>query len=390
MALNDGAGTETTVKPGRRGRALVWLGGIVIAAGAAMFFLRPAADTPPADGATAELPATLVMQLLPSELYEVRTGTLSDTVQITGSLVPARSLSIPAEVSGRIDSVRLRVGDEVAEGAELVTIDVESLRNRLAQSRATAEATRAQLVLAEAQLQRTSDLVRRGVSATSALETEAANLSQIEASYTALLRQVETAEDDLSKARITAPFAGVISARSVDPGTYVTLGTELLGLVDMTALDLEGGVPAVHATRLKPGQRVDLVVDGLADHHFEGVIDRIAPVAVSGTRVLPVFARIDNTDGLLKGGMFASGRLVLEESAGGIGIPADALREDDKGSYVLKITGDQAIRQPVEVMRSWNRGRVIEIASGLAPGDTIVALKLERLQPGATVSLVGR
>ncbi|WP_157971173.1 efflux RND transporter periplasmic adaptor subunit [Pseudogemmobacter bohemicus] len=368
----------------------LWLGVGAILIGAAVVFLRPAADGTTGDAAPEETPAPVVMQLLPSELYAVRTGTLSDTVQITGTLVPARSLSIPAEVSGRIDSVKFRVGDQVPEGAELATIDVETLRNRLEQSRATAEATRAQLVLAEAQLQRTTDLVRRGVSSTSALETEAANLSQIEANYTALQRQVETAEDDLSKARITAPFAGVISARSVDPGTYVTLGTELLGLVDMTALDLEGGVPAVHATRLKPGQRVDLVVDGLADHRFEGVIDRIAPVAVSGTRVLPVFARIENTDGLLKGGMFASGTLVLEESTDGIGIPADALREDDEGSYVLKITGDQAIRQPVGVVRSWNRGRVVEISSGLEPGDTIVALKMERLQSGATVSLVGR
>ncbi|NPD17033.1 efflux RND transporter periplasmic adaptor subunit [Xinfangfangia sp. D13-10-4-6] len=363
---------------------------IAIAAAAAFFILRPAAPgsddaVVPEDGASG-----MVMQLLPSELYTVAPGTLSDTVQVTGSLVPARALSIPAEVSGRIDSVKFRVGEQVAEGAELATIDVETLRNRLEQSRATAEATRAQLVLAEAQLQRTTDLVRRGVSSTSALEAESANLSQVEANYTALLRQVETAEDELSKARIIAPFAGVISARSVDPGTYVTVGTELLGLVDMTALDLEGGVPAVHAPRLRVGQRVDLVVDGLSDHRFEGVIDRIAPVAVAGTRVLPVFARIENADGLLKGGMFASGTLVLAESADGIGIPADALREDEDGSYVLKITGDQAIRQSVEVVRSWNRGRLVEISSGLAPGDTIVALKMERLQPGATVSLVGR
>ncbi len=105
---------------------------------------------------------------------------------------------------------------------------------------------------------------------------------------------------------------------------------------------------------------------------------------------MPVFARIDNADGLLKGGMFASGTLVLEESPGGIGIPADALREDTEGSYVLKISDDKVTRQPVQVVRSWNRSRVVEISAGLSPGDTIVALKMERLQPGATVSLVGR
>lgn len=386
MAPND-LPPQPETAPRGRGRLLLWGGVAVLAVLAAVAFLRPESEEVVAPEAA---PAPVLMQLLPTELYTVEEGALRDTVQITGSLVPARALSIPAEVSGRIDAVNFRVGDRVSEGDELATIDVETLSNRLEQQRATAEATRAQLQLAQAQLQRVTDLVNRGVSSTSALETEAANVDQLAANYAALMRQVETAEGDLSKARITAPFDGVVSARSVDPGTYVAVGTELLGLVDITALDLEGGVPVVYAPRLKPGQTVELTVDGLDAHRFEGHIDRIAPVAVTGTRVLPVYARIENAEGLLRGGMFAAGSLVLEESTGGIGIPADALREDAEGSYVLKIVEEKAQRQPVTVVRSWNRGRTVEISEGLAVGDTIVALNLERVQDGAAVSVVER
>lgn len=376
---------ETAPRKSRKG--LVWLGiaALLLAVVAFGFLRREAPVTPVAE--TDKPPVT--MQLLQTELHRVTVAPLRDTIQITGSLAPSRALSIPAEVAGRMDTVAYRVGDPVAEGDVLATVDVGQLRNRLEQQRATAEATQAQLTLARAQLDRARDLVQRGVSTMSSLESESANVAQLEANHTALLRQVETAELDLSKARITAPFAGVIAERSVDPGTYVNVGTALLRLVDITALDLEGGVPAIHTARLRPDQRVDLTVDGIADHRFEGRIERIAPVAVTGTRVLPVFARIGNESGLLKGGMFASGTLVLEESPDAIGIPADALREDEGGSRsVLKVVDGRAVRQPVTVARLWNRDRIAEISEGLSPGDTIVALKLERLQDGMAVSVV--
>ncbi|SMO89506.1 efflux RND transporter periplasmic adaptor subunit [Paracoccus laeviglucosivorans] len=334
-------------------------------------------------------PAEFTMQLLPSELHKVVRGRLRDTVQLTGSLVPEQELTVAAEVSGRVQSVNVREGQAVAQGDELVTIDVEALSNQLEQQQATAQATLAQLDLARAQLRRTTDLVRRGVTSSSSLETETANVAQLEANYAALMKQVASAEDDLSKARITAPFDGIISARSVNPGGFVSPGSELLELVDISELVLEGGIPVNYGPRLRVGQDVTVRVDGIAERRFDGKINRIAPVAVSGTRVLPVYAAIDNADGVLKGGMFATGDLVLEETADGIGIPAPALRHEDETSYVLLLEGDRVVRRDVQVARSWSRGRTIEIASGLAEGDVIVSQPLERLRDGARVKRVG-
>lgn len=329
------------------------------------------------------------MQILPSELTEIETMRLRETVKATGALSPSQQAAISAEVSARVTEVPVRPGDRVEEGALLAQLDIEGLTNQLEQQRASAEATRAQLRLAETQLERTRSLLGRGLTPESQLDAGQANVDQLAASLAAQEKGVANAEENLAHARITAPFTGVVSSRSVDPGSYVSVGSPLVALVDLTVLEFEAAVPVRYTPRLAAGQKVELTVEGVGDHGFTGTVDRIAPVAIEGTRMLPVYVSIENPDGLLRGGMFAAGRVVLEETAEAIGIRADALREDDAGTFVLKRQGDRVVRQGVEVARSWEGGRMVEIASGLELGDVIVSQPLDQLRPDTQILVVG-
>lgn len=350
---------------------------------------QPAPEAAVEEPAVAVAPAReVVMQLLPRELTTVTTATLRDTVRITGSLAPAQHLGIPAEVAGRVASVNKRAGDRAEAGEVLVQIDLESLQTQLEQSRATADATRAQLDFARGEYARTQNLVERGVATSSNLDSAQANMQQLRANLTALEQQVATAEQSIEKATITAPFAGEISERNVDPGAYVSPGAALMTLVDISTLELEGAIPVVYAPQIRTGQTVEITVDGFAGQSFAGTVERVAPVARSGTRMLPIYATIDNPDRMLRGGMFASGLLVLDQTEAAIGIPAEALREDDAGTYVLKRDGDRVVRQAVSVARTWDRDRIVEISQGLAAGDVIVSAALERLQPGMQITVV--
>lgn len=349
-----------------------------------------AAVAPAATAEPSEEPAReVVMQLLPSELTEIAPTTLRETVRITGSLAPVRQLGIPAEVSGLVQRVAKSEGQDAVEGETLVQIDLETLRNQLEQSRATAEATRAQLEYAQEQLVRTQSLVDRGVSSSSTLDSNEANARQLRANLAALEKQVSTAERSMEKATIKAPFDGIISERLVDPGAYVTAGTALMTLVDISSLELEAAVPVAYAPKIETGQTVEIIVDGFGDQSFAGTVGRVAPVAVSGTRMLPIYADIENPDNVLRGGMFASGLLVLDESDASIGVPVDAVREDDDGAFVLKREDDKVVRQPVTLGPLWNRGRTVQITEGLAEGDVIVTSPLARLQPGMKITVVG-
>lgn len=331
----------------------------------------------------------VVMQVLSTELHEVEAGELRETTRITGSLDPANKLEIPAEVAGRVDEVTLQPGDPVEQGQVLVRIDIETLTNQLEQQRASAEATRAQLELAQSEYERTQSLVNRGVASVSTLDSQAAQVRQLEANLAVQERQVANAEQSLEKATITAPFAGTVSERAVDPGTYVSPGTPLMTIVDLSSLTLEGVVPVIYAPRIRVGQTGEVSVDGLGDQVFTGTVDRVSPVAKAGTRMLPIYATVENSNSTLRGGMFASGVLILDAAEDAIGIPVAALREDDEGKYVLKVEGDQVVRQPVEVARTWDGGQVYQVTSGLAAGDVIVASALERLDPGTTITVIG-
>ena len=386
-------------KPPRRKWPWVILVAAALGAGAWVANDRGLLGTPtpaPADTAeSAPQPATeepradVVTQLLPSELMSITSGPLRDTVRVTGSLAPIRQLGIPAEVAGRVQRVAKSEGQDAVEGETLVQIDLETLRNQLEQSRATADATRAQLSFAREQLLRTQSLVDRGVSSSSTLDSNEANVEQLRANLAALEKQVSNAERSMQKATITAPFPGVISERMVDPGAYVSPGTALMTLVDISALELEAAVPVSNAPRIETGQTVEVAVEGFGDTVFTGTVERVSPVAVSGTRMLPIYATIDNPENALRGGMFASGTLVLDEVTDAIGVPTDALREDGDGAYVLKRDGDRVVRQDVELGPTWNRGRATQVTQGLSDGDVIVSAPLPRLQAGTAIIVIG-
>ena len=398
----DAARAEGRKPPRRR---WPWIVLLIVALGAGAFWAQssgligseegagagtaPATEEPAVATEDAAPAREVTMQLLPAEVTRIEARALRDSVRITGTLTPSRHLGIPAEVSGRVDAVMKRAGDRVEAGEVLVQIDLETLENQLEQSRATADATRAQLDFAKGELERTQSLVDRGVATSSNLDSARSNVQQLQANLTALEQQVATAEQSIGKATITAPFAGQIADRSVDPGAYVSPGTALMTLVDISSLELEGAIPVNYAPQIATGQQVEINVDGFGSKSFEGQVERVAPVASAGTRMLPIYATIENADMILRGGMFASGVLVLEEVTDAIGLPAEALRKDDQGDFVLKIVDGKAQRQAVSVARTWDRGRVVQIAEGLSPDDLVVSAALERLQPGMSVTLIG-
>lgn len=362
---------------------------LVIAGGAAgyLYLTRPVAPESAATAAPAADPAAGAMQLTEGEIGAVERERVVERVKVTGSLAARRQTQISAEVAGSIEAVAVRPGDSVQEGDVLVEFDTEALELQLQQQRANAEATRAQLALAELELERTRSLIERDVGAASLLDQKQATADQLRATLAGLEAQVEAAENALDHATVRAPFSGTVSERSADPGQTVTAGAPLLTLVDLAELEFEAGAPIGSIPAVTPGQEVVISVEGIAERTFDGVVERISPVALEGTRTLPVYISLDNGDGMLRGGMFATGQIVVDAKENAFAVPADAIREDRQGEYVLKIEGERVVRQPVEVGRRWDNGRA-EIASGLSAGDRIVTAILPELEADTAIEIV--
>jgi membrane fusion protein, multidrug efflux system len=400
MNKRERANAERVAKglaPIRR-RRWPWLVAVlVVAVGAGGWFVQSgkldamkaareeAAAVAKADAAERTARAAII-HLAPYEVAKIDPTTLSEGLKVTGSLAPVRQVALSAEVSGRLVDVNVREGDAVKAGDVLVTFDTETLDSQLAQAQANAEATRVQLTQARTDFERTRNLVDKGLAASNSLDNARTKLDQLTASLAAQETMVANAKTARGRAVVTAPFDGVISKRAVDPGQFAGTGAPLVTLVDMTKLEMQATAPVSYAPDLAPGLSVDISVEGFGERKFTGTIDRLNPVANAGSRMLPVYVTLSNEDGALRGGMFATGRIVLEARADGIAVPAGALRHDVDGDYVLVIADDHAERRPVGLVRSWDNGTLEEV-TGLAAGDLAVIEPLPELRAGDQVQL---
>ena len=361
--------------------ALLIVGGSGYAYYAAQNATSQSAAVPPPETPVA------VMQVNTVEMTELKPRTLQRTVKVIGTLDPLRRAQLSSQVNGRIEEVLVQPGDAVMRGDVLVQVDVETLTLELEQVKSNTAATRAQLELAEVQLQRVKALIARGVSTTSNLDESESNVRGLRASVSALEDQVAGAELRLRNATVTAPFDGAVSARDAEPGQYVSIGAPLVTVVDLTSVEMHANAPVGAGSLLSRGQTVGIHVDGITNRDFVGTVTRINPVAEEGTRTIPVYVLIDNADKILLGGMFATGQIVVEEVSDALAVPTVALREDAQGYHLLIIENGTLRAQPVETGGEW-AGRLTQIKAGLMPGQQVVTAPLPELTDGDAVEIV--
>ena len=376
--------------PRRRRRwPWVFLALLVVAAVAAALRWQDLqkAMAPPAV-APAPAPAAPVMQVNRLELTVLEPQRLERTVKVIGTLFPQHQAQLSSQVSGRIEDVRALPGDSVKAGDVLVQVDVETLALELKQAQSNAAANRAQLDLAEAQLDRMLALRDRGVTSAASLDEAESNVRGLRAGLSAQEDQVAGAELRLRNATVRSPLDGRVSARAVEPGQFVGVGTPLVTVVDLTSVEMRASAAVGAGALLSPGQKVSVSVDGIPDRSFAGTVTRINPVASEGTRTIPVYVLIDNADGTLLGGMFATGRIVVEAEEDALAVPTVALREDASGQHLLVIDGGHLRARPVVTGGEW-AGGLTRIVSGVSAGDKVVTAPLPTLSDGDAVEIVG-
>ena len=278
-------------------------------------------------------------------------------------------------------------GQAVKKGDVLVRIDMADLQSALDERLANLEAAKAQLTLARKTRDAKVKLAAKGYAARlavneveSAYDAAAANLRALEA-------QADAARRALAKAEVKAPMTGIVATRDVNPGDKVAVDAPLLTLVALDEMEIDAPVPASEIGRVMIGQPVTFQVPGLAERRFAGVVARINPVARAGTRSIPVYIDLDNPDGLLRGGMFAEGEIVIEEAADVLAVPSEAVRDRNGEAYVLKLEEGRILRQPVTA-EAQPSGGLVQV-TGLAPGDRIIAAAGIELPPETPVRVSG-
>jgi RND family efflux transporter MFP subunit len=296
----------------------------------------------------------------------VRTG-VEGTVAVPGTVQARKRAALSARMPASVIELPYEEGQWVAAGAVVVHLDDAALRAAVAAAEAGAKA-------AEADLERTKTLVENGAAARRELE-------QVTAAASAARAQLTAARDALSYAALRAPFAGRVAARRVRLGDVVSPGTSLIEIEGEGGLELRATVESEAAAALRPGARLEALVDG-QPKSLAATITAVAPSADPATHRFEVKADLPSAHGL-RAGLFA--RLLVPGIAGDtrLTVPATALfqRGGLRGLFVVS-DGRARLRW---VAAGAVDGGIVEVRAGVEAGESVV-LDPAGLADGAPVS----
>jgi membrane fusion protein, multidrug efflux system len=221
-----------------------------------------------------------------------------------------------------------------------------------------------------------------------------ATVDQAQAAYDQAQAGIAKTEALISQKLVRAPFSGDLGVRKVEVGQYLTAGTAIVSLTDLSELWANFTVTEKDSGNLKVGQAVRLKVDAYPGRIFEGKITTIEPQISSDTRNIRVQATIANPEKILKPGMFVTATVVLPDKPPVITVPETAVDYTLYGDSVFVITekkeedGKTSLSAVRTFVQTGNRiGGRAEIVKGLKPGDKVVAVGQLKLQSGAAVSI---
>ncbi len=331
---------------------------------------RPAGAAPSAAGAAATGPAGSsggggVRAPVGVEVAQAVTVALADDVFAVGNLRANESVMIRPEIAGRIVRIGFAEGSLIRKGEMMVELDRSVL---LAQ----AEQARAELQLSKANFDRTADLAARNFVSESAKDQAAANLSVQDA-------KLRLAEAQLGKTQIFAPFSGVVGLRNFSVGDYVREGADLVVLEDVSRMKVDLRLPERFLGELQRGQVIDVRFDAFPNRGFRAVLDALDAQVSADGRALIARGSLDNTEAVLRSGMFARARIVLKEKPESVVVPEEAINPAGADLFVYRVIDGKAVR--TKVVGGSRRDGKVEILQGLSAGDVVITagqLKIQR------------
>ncbi|QSQ20819.1 efflux RND transporter periplasmic adaptor subunit [Pyxidicoccus parkwayensis] len=290
---------------------------------------------------------------------------------ISGTLQARSAAAVRSEVGGTILEIKAEQGQRVRKGQELARIEDTTLRDQLIAARTAARTAESALQVAKSEEERNSKLAKAGVITQRDYERIQLSVSQAEGQLAEAHSRLALSREQVGRARVTAPFDGVVSERQASAGDVVQPGAPLFTVVDPRTLRLEASVPAAKLEQVKAGTPVEFEVTGYGDRTFSGKVERINPVVDPGTGQVRIYVTIPNTDLELLAGLFAEGR-VASEARRALSVPVDAIDEANHATAVLRVQDERVHRVPVTLGLRDDVAQRVEVRSGLKAGDVVL------------------
>lgn len=355
-------------------------------------------------------------------------------VEATGSLAADEQTDVAPTVAGRVVAVGVDLGSYVQRGAILVRLDDADARLRLTQLQAQGQqaqsavrqaeariglrpgqafdpnrvaevgASRVALELAEKQLRRFERLIESGDVSRAAFDGQKSQRDGLQQQYEAAVQaarqnfagvataraaanaaeaQVAQARKAVSDVVVYAPISGYVADRPADVGEYISTSSKVATIVRTNPLRLRIDIPEQLIGIVGAGQGVSVTTSAYADRSFAGRISRISPNVTAASRTLMVEAEVDNGQGLLKPGQFASVRITQPKGDAAVLIPARAVRTEQDVSRVFVVKDGRVQERVVQLGQT--EGELVEVKTGINTDELVATSNVEVLRDGVAV-----
>jgi RND family efflux transporter MFP subunit len=220
-------------------------------------------------------------------------------------------------------------------GQELARIDPQEYEARLRQTLQQADASKAQVDIAQRQLDNNRSLVDQGFISKTALDTSIANLNAAAATYQAAVATVDIARKSLNDTVLKAPISGLVSQRFAQPGERVAMDGRILEILDLSSLEVEAPLSPGDALGVRIGQIARLQVEGLPEP-VQAKVTRINPSTQAGSRSVLVYLKLESNIGPQEGlrqGLYVEGTVGATTQTT-LAVPVEAVRTDKPAPYL--------------------------------------------------------
>lgn len=367
-------------------RKFVWIGAAaLVAIGAALAASQRGGEAKPSAA-----PAPAALEFAAQEVVQPVRVRLPGWVEFSGALVAPQTAIVRAKAAGTLLSLAVAEGSRVRAGQVLAQIDMADLASRIAERRANLASARAALVQAEQTHASNQSLAAQHFISPIALENSRAALDTAQANLNAVQAALDTTQVALRDATVLAPISGIVAKRFALPGEKVSPEQQLLTIVDLAQLELAGSVGTHEVARLRPGQPVQVQVEGLepGERPLGARIARISPAADPGTRSIGVAVALPNPGERLRAGQYALARVALPDDTPRLTVPDSAVSSSSGQDHVWVIENGSLARRAVTLGRRDPGAGRVEVLQGLNTDSVVLAARFDNLREGAKARVV--
>ncbi len=361
------------------------------------------------------------------KVANVTKTTVESVVSLNGKVKPIQEISVMPKTPGKVSVINFEIGDQVNKGDVLFTLEQKDIQLQVDQARAALSMSKIGVEQQLTQLNtsvttaetnyndtkinynRMQELFEAEAISEQQLEMSATQLKIAEEQYKAAKKNLELTEgknnaESASKAQyqqalagynmaksqldntvVTSPITGIVATKNIVVGGFATSATPSMSVVDLSSVTIDVNAPENIINKVKVDDKVDVYVEAAGKTTLAGTIVTISPVADTRTQSYPIQVKISNEKGLLKGGMFAEIKLVVDKAENTLAVPLASIINKNGKDVLYIVDGERAQERAVEI--GYLNDKLVQILDGVNENETIVVKGQNFIHDDSKVSI---